>query len=262
MNLEHSIEALLFWKGEPMSMKELIKGLSGAKAAGSTDDSKITEAEIHEALIALSENLKGRGIVLLANEDQEYMLGTSSEASVLIEKLTREELARDLGKASLETLSIILYRGPIKRSQIDYVRGVNSTFILRNLLIRGLIEKKPAPDDNRTSIYTPSFKLLSYLGVSKIGDLPNFEAVQAELEKFNNEQNEQEKESGATDKNASNDTTGKNEAADADKKEDEPPSESPGSEFSDSSESEIGEELDLDGPNNEDFEEKTLRQWK
>ncbi|MDQ5912093.1 MAG: segregation and condensation protein, partial [Patescibacteria group bacterium] len=70
-----------------------------------------------------------------------------------------------------------------------------STFILRNLLIRGLIEKKPAPDDNRTSIYTPSFKLLSYLGVSKITDLPNFEAVKNEIVKFKNaEATEAEKE--------------------------------------------------------------------
>lgn len=185
MNLEHSIEALLFWKGEAVSLKELIKSLS-------TPEQKVTEAQIHEALVALSENLKGRGIILLANEDQEYMLGTSTEASALIEKLTKEELARDLGKASLETLSIILYQGPIKRSQIDYVRGVNSTFILRNLLIRGLIEKKPAPDDNRTSIYTPSFKLLSYLGINKISDLPNFTAVKDELEKFKNEQEAEE----------------------------------------------------------------------
>lgn len=188
MNLEHSIEALLFWKGEPISLKELIKSLS-------TPEKKLSESEIHEALLVLSENLKGRGIVLLANEDQEYMLGTSADASALIEKLTKEELNRDLGKASLETLSIIMYQGPIKRSQIDYIRGVNSTFILRNLLIRGLIEKKPAPDDNRTSIYTPSFKLLSYLGVSKISDLPNFEAVKNEIEKFKNaEATEAEKE--------------------------------------------------------------------
>lgn len=181
MNLEHSIEALLFWKGEPITLKDLIKNLS-------TPDKKITEDQIHEALIKLSENLNGRGIVLLANEDQEYMLGTSAEASQLIERLTKEELARDLGKASLETLSIVLYRGPIKRSEIDYVRGVNSTFVLRNLLIRGLIEKKPAPDDNRTSIYTASFKLLSYLGISKVSDMPNFESVKEEIEKFRNEQ--------------------------------------------------------------------------
>jgi len=196
--LEHSIEALLFWKGEPISLKELIKSLS-------TPEKKLSESEIHEALLALSENLKGRGIVLLANEDQEYMLGTSADASALIERLTNEELNRDLGKASLETLSIIMYQGPIKRSQIDYIRGVNSTFILRNLLIRGLIEKKPAPDDNRTSIYTPSFKLLSYLGVSKISDLPNFEEVKNEIEKFKNaEATEAEKEASAEAESTSN----------------------------------------------------------
>lgn len=187
MNLEHVIEALLFWKGEPMSLKELVKSLG----TSGTADKKITEADVHEALGKLVENLKGRGIVLMANDDNEYMLGTSSEASQLIEKLTKEELSKDLGKASLETLSIILYQGPIKRSQIDYIRGVNSTFILRNLLIRGLIEKKPAPDDNRTSIYSPSFKLLSHLGVAQVTDLPNFEAVKEEIRRFKNEQDEQ-----------------------------------------------------------------------
>jgi segregation and condensation protein B len=182
MKLEHAIEALLFWRGEPVSLKELMKDL-GAK-----------EESVHEALVALSENLKDRGLVLLANEEHEYMLGTSTEASSLIEKLTKEELSKDLGKASLETLSLIIYKGPIKRSEIDYVRGVNSTFILRNLLIRGLIDKKPAPDDNRTSIYTPSFKLLSYLGVEKISDLPNFSAVQEEIEKFKNSKDAEDKE--------------------------------------------------------------------
>ncbi len=175
LSLEHAIEALLFWRGEPVALKELMKSLEAKEEA------------VHEALVSLAENLKGRGIILMANGEGEYMLGTSVEASDLIEKLTKEELSKDLGKASLETLSIIMYKGPIKRSQIDYVRGVNSTFILRNLLIRGLIEKKPAPDDARTSIYSPSFKLLSHLGVSKIEDLPNFELVKNEIEKFNTE---------------------------------------------------------------------------
>lgn len=190
MNLEHSIEALLFWKGEPLSFREILKSLRSANTSASangTTSEEITEDRVHEALAELAGNLKGRGIILMANEGQEYMLGTSTEASSLIEKLTKEELNKDLGKASLETLSIILYQGPVKRSEIDYVRGVNSTFILRNLLIRGLIEKKPAPDDARTSIYIPSFKLLSYLGVSEISKLPNFEAVKQEIEKFRNE---------------------------------------------------------------------------
>jgi segregation and condensation protein B len=118
------------------------------------------------------------------NKNEEVMLGTSPEASKLIEQITKEELTKDLGKAALETLSVILYKGPVKRSDIDYIRGVNSTFILRNLLIRGLVEKKQAPDDARASVYSASFELLAHLGVAEIKNLPNFELVQEELKNF------------------------------------------------------------------------------
>jgi segregation and condensation protein B len=75
---------------------------------------------------------------------------------------------KDLGKAGLETLSIILYQGPISRAEIDYIRGVNSNFILRNLLIRGLIERVENPHDQRSFLYKPTLELISYLGLSKI----------------------------------------------------------------------------------------------
>lgn len=176
--LEQKIEALLFWKGESMSVKDLSKSLD------------IDADSVKVALVNLESSLKGRGIVLMSDGD-EYMLGTSAEASELIEKLSKEELGKELGKASLETLAIILYKGPIKRSEIDYIRGVNSTFILRNLLIRGLINKNPAPNDNRTSVYSTSFELLSHLGVAKIEDLPNFKEVQEEIQKFKDEADNQ-----------------------------------------------------------------------
>jgi hypothetical protein len=106
------------------------------------------------------------------------------EASSLIKDLTKEELTRDLGKAGLETLSIVLYQGPISRREIDYVRGVNSNFILRNLLVRGLVEKIENPKDQRSFLYRPSFDLLSYLGISRTDDLPEYANVKKELEVF------------------------------------------------------------------------------
>ena len=184
MNLEQSIEAILFWKGEPMSIKELSKALS------------VKDTDIYASLKTLEEHLESRGIVLLRKVDksglEEIMLGTTPHASELIEKLSKDELSKDLGKASLETLSIILYKGPVKRSEIDYIRGVNSNFILRNLLVRGLIEKKQAPDDLRASIYGPSFELLSYLGVTSVDKLPNFTEIQDEILKFEHDQKEPE----------------------------------------------------------------------
>jgi segregation and condensation protein B len=133
-NLSNQIEALLFWKSEPVSLKELSKMLS------------VEVEKIDEALLELEKNLGNRGIVLVKKDESVY-LATSSESSELIKKITKEEESAELGKASLETLSIVLYKSPILRSDIDYIRGVNSSFILRNLLVRGLIDKKTDPKD-------------------------------------------------------------------------------------------------------------------
>ena len=112
------------------------------------------------------------------------MLGTAKELSPLIEQLTKEELTKDLGKAGLETLSIILYQGPITRADIDYIRGVNSQFIVRNLLIRGLVERVENPKDARSFLYKTTLDLLSHLGISKIEELPEYAQVREDIDGF------------------------------------------------------------------------------
>ncbi len=161
MNLENKIEAILFFKGEPMSRKKLSEIL------------KVGQNEIDEGIEKLKENLQNRGIVLLEKEN-EIMLGTAPEFSKLIEHLQKEELNKELSKASLETLSIILYKNGVSRAEIDYIRGVNSSFTLRALSIRGLVEKTIDTEDNRRFIYKPSFELLSYMGVKSVEELPDW----------------------------------------------------------------------------------------
>lgn len=169
--LSAQIEAILFYKAEPLSFKRLAQIF------------KTDEDEIKEALTELRESLRGRGLTLVEWED-EVTLGTSKDVSSLIETLSKEELVKDLGKAGLETLSIILYQGPISRAEIDYIRGVNSNFILRNLLIRGLIERVENPKDQRSFLYKPTLELISYLGLSKISDLPDYDSVRKDIEHF------------------------------------------------------------------------------
>lgn len=169
LSLDSEIEAILFWKGEPQSIKKLAASL-GKK-----------EEEILASLEILKEKIKDRGVELIYKDD-EVMLGTAAKLSHIIERLTKEELVRDLGKAGLETISIIAYKGPISRAEIDYIRGVQSTFILRNLQIRGLVERINNPKDARSFLYRPTFELLQFLGISKIEDLPEFEKVKAEFE--------------------------------------------------------------------------------
>ena len=175
MTLESKIEAILFWKGEPMSRKKLAEILSSS-AKASEGQGKLSVAEINQAIEKLKENLQDRGVVLLETED-EVTLGTSPELSRLIEDLQKEELNKDLSKASLETLSIILYKNSASRAEIDYVRGVNSSFILRALSVRGLVERTMDPKDNRRYIYKPSFDLLSFMGIKSVTDLPDYAEV-------------------------------------------------------------------------------------
>jgi segregation and condensation protein B len=171
MNLDAQIEAVLFWKAEPVSVKKLAEIFAK------------NEKEIREAVVILKNNLQNRGLTLLDLDDS-VSLGTAREMSPLIEKLTKEELVRDLGKAGLETISIVLYQGPITRAEIDYIRGVNSQFILRNLLIRDLVEKVENPADRRSFLYKPTMDLLAHLGVSAITDLPDYENVKKNIAAF------------------------------------------------------------------------------
>jgi segregation and condensation protein B len=144
---------------------------------------KQTPDEVREALHQLKDSLSLRGIRLLVAND-EYSLVTAPEASELISEIIKEELSKDLSKSAVETLSIILYKGKVTRSDIDYIRGVNSTFILRNLLIRGLVEKTDNPNDQRSFLYQPTADLLKLLGITSLQDLPKYEETIKKLDEF------------------------------------------------------------------------------
>lgn len=173
IELEQKIEALLFWKAKPQSVKELTQAL----ATG--------EEEIRSGLINLGERLSDRGLRLLAKND-EFTLGTAPELGELFERLAKEELTTDLGRAGLETLTIVAYRGPVAKTEIDYIRGVNSGFTLRHLLIRGLIEKISNPEDGRSHLYQPTFELMSLLGLVRLRELPEYDAIKKQIDDFLN----------------------------------------------------------------------------
>ena len=142
---------------------------------------KVGQAEVNEGIEKLKENLNERGITVIEKEN-EIMLGTAPELSELIEDLQKEELNKELSKASLETLSIILYKNGASRAEIDYIRGVNSSFTLRALSVRGLVEKITDIKDSRRYIYKPSFELLSFMGIKSIEELPEYNEVNNSIE--------------------------------------------------------------------------------
>lgn len=171
MDIDKKLEGVLFAKAEPVSLKRLSELLG----------CKMEEAEA--GVVRLEEKLKDRGLRLIHKED-EITLATAPELGGLIEQIRKEELSRDIGRAGLETLSIVLYKGPISRREIDYIRGVNSGFILRHLAERGLVEKVPNPKDERIFLYKPTMDLLAHLGISKIEELPSFLETRREIEEM------------------------------------------------------------------------------
>lgn len=175
MQLEQKIEAILFYENEPLEIKWLSKILN------------IGEKEIKNAVENLAKNLEGRGICLIQNE-KEISLATAPEMTTLIEQIAKEEMSKDIGKAGLETLAIILYNGPVSRREVDYIRGVNSTFILRNLCMRGLVEKELDLKDQRIYKYKTSLNLLAHLGIKNVNELPDFDLFKKKLEEAKKEE--------------------------------------------------------------------------
>jgi len=171
MNPVQQLEAVLFYFAEPKSLDELGKML------------KTSREELNTSINILRESLSARGLRLIIAGDM-VSLATAPEASEMIERMVKEEREKELGKAGLETLSIILYHGPLTRSAVDHIRGVNSTFIIRNLLVRGLVEKVENPEDQRSFLYRPTLDLLRFLGVGRVEDLPSYTETRAELESF------------------------------------------------------------------------------
>jgi len=169
IGLESKIEGLLFYKGEDVEVKKLAELL------------RVSIEEVEDALKKLEQSLVGRGLVLVRKNDS-VVLGITSELSSLIESIRKDEITKELTKSSLETLSIVLYKNGVSRSEIDYIRGVNSSFILRNLLVRGLIEKIIDPKDSRRFLYRPTFDTLSFMGITSIDQLPNYNEVLAQLQ--------------------------------------------------------------------------------
>ncbi|MFH1508918.1 MAG: SMC-Scp complex subunit ScpB [bacterium] len=168
------IESLLFTLTDPIDIKKL---------AGYA---KIMVPECETALkeIAVEYEEQNRGVRILQRGRMVQMV-TAADNAKIAEQIVKSELSEGLSNAALETLSIILYRGPISRAEIEAVRGVNCTFILRNLLMRGLVEHKKSVRDARMWEYEVTFEYLQHLGITKVSELPNYEEL-SKREEFDN----------------------------------------------------------------------------
>ncbi|MEI7719942.1 MAG: SMC-Scp complex subunit ScpB [bacterium] len=164
------IEAILFSLGKPVARAELARMLG------------IVEDGVQSALELLGSRT-GSGVVVV-DDGTMLELRAAPEAAETIERIRKEEFTREVGRAGQETLAALLYKGPLSRSDIDFIRGVNSSQILRTLTMRGLVRRVENPKDARAFLYEPTTELLATLGITHLGDLPDYATVREKLTAF------------------------------------------------------------------------------
>jgi segregation and condensation protein B len=164
-NLTSKIEALLFLSGRPMSAREI---------SDLTKEEVKAVEEAGEKLITGYKEKNG-GIQIIKN-GASFQMVTAPENASLAQEFVKDETTGELSRPSLETLTIIAYRGPVSKIDLDRIRGINCSLILRNLLQRGLIDCR---EDKKKDLcyYTVTFDFLRFLGLNEIKELPDYEKL-------------------------------------------------------------------------------------
>ena len=167
MSLKSQLESLLFVSLKPLSLKDL--------AAAIKAEPESLEAALDELMADYADG--DRGLAIIKNNGQ-YQLTTAADNAALIQEFLKDETSGELSQPSLEALTIIAYRGPISKLELERIRGINCSLIIRNLLMRGLIEEKfeKAKQEN---YYTVTHDFVRFLGLGSINELPEFEKLNA-----------------------------------------------------------------------------------
>lgn len=166
--LHRHIEALIFCAPEPLQVIEISKCLS--EMFGSDVPLDHIESAIYELRLKYNKEEFSFALEHLGGGYQ-FLTKPSYQASISI--LLRQQSQKRLSTAQLETLSIIAYKQPITKGEIEQIRGVNSDYSVQKLLEKELIELKGKSEGvGRPMIYGTSGKFMEYFGINSIQDLP------------------------------------------------------------------------------------------
>lgn len=170
--LSAKLESVLFAAGKPLTMKKL------------AEVTQVTVGDVEAALQELQQGYVagGHGLEVITHQG-EAALATHPDNSELVRQFLKREELGELTRPQLEALSVIAYRGPVTRAELEQVRGVNCSLILRNLMIRGLVQ---VSDEAAVVRYQVTVDFLSGLGITSVRELPNFDSLSSHenLEQF------------------------------------------------------------------------------
>ena len=156
------LEALLFASGEPLTIGAIAKATS------------LSEQNIREIIRELTADYRDRNSgVVIAEIADGYEMATDPELAAWIRRMKNVHVSNKLSQPSIETLSIIAYKQPITKVEVDQLRGVNSDAAVKSLLDKRLIKiigKKESP--GRPFLYSTTNEFLQYFGLKNLTELP------------------------------------------------------------------------------------------
>ncbi len=156
------LEALLFAAGEPLTIGAVVKATS------------LSEQDIKELMRELISDYRDRHSgIIIAEIAEGYEMVTDPEHAAWIRRLKNINVSNKLSQPALETLSIIAYKQPITKVEVDQLRGVNSDAAVKSLLDKRMIKiigKKESP--GRPFLYATTNEFLQYFGLKNLTDLP------------------------------------------------------------------------------------------
>lgn len=160
--LTSPLESILFVASKPLAVKKMAKVLN------------VSAEEVITVMMELANkhNQPDSGLRLLHN-NEEWQLVSSPENKTVTENFVKAEVSGELTRPQLETLTVISYCGPITKPELEQIRGVNCSLILRNLLLRGLVKEV----DELTALvptYEVTMEYLRHLGLNSLSELPEY----------------------------------------------------------------------------------------
>lgn len=168
--LKGIVEGLLFTWGDPLHVNEIKKIIGLNK--------KETEEIIYDLIDDYNYENRGLRVVKLGDE---YQIGTKPEYYDWIKKLRKQTKNKKLSNAALETLSIIAYKQPVIKSEIEFIRGVKSDKAISTLMEHNLIEEQGRLDKTgRPILYGTTSKFLRVFSLESLEDLPELKDIDRE----------------------------------------------------------------------------------
>ena len=166
--LANHIEALIFCSQKPVTKKDLRATLVEMFEA------EIPEADIEEALSRIQERYQAEEFafeVIQSGGGYQFLTKAAYQSSIGI--YLKQQSKRRLSTSALETLSIIAYKQPVTKAEIEQIRGVNCDYSVQKLLEKNLVEIKGKADSvGKPMIYGTSDKFMDYFGINQLSELP------------------------------------------------------------------------------------------